>query len=109
MSRASDWLESTLFEDFPDDAEFAEGSNANHVIVRWTITDAAGRERRNAPFVIIIDQAIIDVWDGSNEHRQSEIESRVQQIFATRRAHYDESGPVAVPRAFEVHLDEGDL
>jgi hypothetical protein len=109
MSRASDWLESTLLEDFQEDAEFIEGEDVNHVIVRWTVEDEAGRARRNAPFVIVINETVLTRWDGENERGQSIIETRVRQMIAARRQHYDETGPVVVPRAFVVQIDEGDL
>ena len=109
MSRAADWTESILIDDFPDDAQFIESGNANHVIVTWQIDDENGQKRRNAPFVIIVDQAIVDRWDASNECWQADIEKRVREIIAERRAAYDERGPVAVPQAFAVHLEEGAL
>jgi hypothetical protein len=46
MSRASDWTESVLLDDCPEDAEFIESGNANHVIVTWQVNSENGQKRR---------------------------------------------------------------
>jgi hypothetical protein len=109
MSRESEWLDHVLHNDFPSDAEFYEGSKPDHVIVEWEVVGSDDAPRRNAPFVIVMDPDAIDRYDGSNDPERARIATRIREIVAARRAHYDPNGPVEVSEPFVVELDEGDL
>ncbi|WP_321799782.1 hypothetical protein [Burkholderia sp. BCC1988] len=109
MSRESEWLEFVLYDDFPPGVEFQEGSRGNHVIVEWEIVGADDAPRRNAPLVIVIDTDAIDRYEAGDASEQARIERRVREIVERRIAQYDPEGPVAVPEAFVIQLDEGDL
>ncbi|KVU84454.1 hypothetical protein WK76_24830 [Burkholderia ubonensis] len=109
MSRESEWLEFVLHDDFPPDVEFQEGSRSNHVIVEWEIVGPDDAPRRNAPLVIVIDNVAIDRHETSNAREQARIEKRVREMVANRLAHYDQRGPIEVPDAFVIVIDEGDL
>jgi hypothetical protein len=109
MSRESEWIQTIVQGDFPDDVEFLEGSLPNHVIVEWQVVGSDDAPRRNAPFVVVIDPEAIERYEKSNHSEQSRIAARVCEILDHRREHYDPNGSVDVAEAFVVLIDEGDL
>lgn len=108
MTREADWLESEAHDAFPDDAEFTAGNQSGHVIVRWTVA-VGGNPRRNAPLVVVLESAVIDRWGASNEGEQDRISRRVREIIRSRLRDYDATGPLDVPLAFPIYLEEGAL
>lgn len=109
MSRESEWIRLVLEEDFPSDVEFLEGSVPNHVVVEWQVVGPDDAPGRNAPFVIVIDPAVIDRHERSNPPEQARIVSRLREIVQQRGVHYQPSGPLDVATPFVVEIGEGDL
>jgi hypothetical protein len=109
MSRESEWVKLLLYEDFPSDVEFLEGSAPNHVVVEWPAVGPDDAPRCNAPFVIVIDTKTIDRYESSNQSEQARIASRIREIVQQRGAHFVAAGPVDVAEPFVVEIDDGDL
>jgi hypothetical protein len=109
MSRESEWVKLLLYEEFPSDVEFLEGSAPNHVVVEWPVVGPDDAPRCNAPFVIVIDTKMIDRYENSNPSEQARIASRIREIVQQRGAHFVPSGPVDVVEPFVVEIDEGDI
>jgi len=109
MSRESEWVKLLLYEAFPSDVEFLEGSAPNHVLVEWPAVGADDAPRCNAPFVIVIDTKTIDRYENSNPSEQARIASRIREIVQQRGAHFVSSGPADVTEPFVVEIDESDL
>ncbi|TAL53191.1 hypothetical protein [Pandoraea sp.] len=108
MSRESDWLAAQAYDAFPGAAEFVEGQDPSHVIVKWSIASAHGH-RRNAPLAVAIDPKVVDRWYEAGDREQARISRYVRSAIRNRMRAYHADGPVDVPAAFLVTIDEGAL
>jgi len=108
MTREVNWIKSEVSQVFPPGAEFRVGNGPTHVVVQWGIHDD-GNTRRNAPLVIIIDPDVVARWNSEGPRERDRIAARVRDVIQSGLMGYDPAGPLAVPQAHEIFVDEGDL